>query len=240
MSFCDLQKPDKGGTKSKDYMDGTDKPTNLSDFVSKPTMMATGAPVPTRHTDDQWIQQGFTTKSFSALHKYVFPIIDKTTSQEHYQEHVFTKEWNAMKHPPKLMDYLKLQRDMQWNSAKVLFKDLNGYKSYINTYPEICNYVTLKTNKWNKSKLDLPIHKWTRDTAAIAPDKNDDSNGTKTTDESQEDQDITVPYISHYLDEEWDTESREDNGEDATSLNFENNQAGSADSTTTDLIQSQW
>jgi hypothetical protein len=98
-----------------------------------------------------------------------------------------------MKHPPKLMDYLKLQRDMQWNSAKVLFKDLSGYRSCINTCPEICHYMTLKTNEQNKSKLDLTIHKYPTDMAAITPDKNDDA---KTTDESQEDLDITVPDIS--------------------------------------------
>jgi hypothetical protein len=45
MSSRDSQPPDKGGTKTKDYTDGNEKPTNLPDFISKQTMTATGAPV---------------------------------------------------------------------------------------------------------------------------------------------------------------------------------------------------
>jgi hypothetical protein len=155
MSSRSLKPPDKGGPKSK-IAHGASKQTLQSEFFSHTTMTATGASVHTRHSaskqrEEQWNQQGFTTKSFTTLHKHIYPIIEKIISQEDHRDHPFTKEWNAMKQPPKLMDYLQLQRDMQWSSARILFKDLHGYKTYINTCPDIHKYLKLKTNERNKS-----------------------------------------------------------------------------------------
>ncbi len=75
--------------------------------------------------------------------------------------------------------------------------------------PDIRNYVSLKTNERNKSKLDLTIYKYPNDLEAISLDKNDDLNDTKTTDESQVDQDSMVQDVSQDLDKEWDTYPQE-------------------------------
>jgi hypothetical protein len=140
-----------------------------------------------------------------------------------------------MKNPPKLMDYLKVQRDMQWSSARVLFKDLHGYKTYINTCPDIRQYLTLKMNDRKKSQVDLTIHKYPPEIVATLL-RNEAPNDDKTAG-SQGEHDSTIHDTSQNLEVEWDAESQEENRgieEEDTSFTLKDTQSHISNSYTAD------
>ncbi len=89
--------------------------------------------LPTRTgTDEHWKMGGFTIRSFTTLHKHIYPIVKSIIAMDKYKDHPFTVKWNRWKDFPPGYEDKNIKLILEWKNVSSHFNgNLMKYKDFI-------------------------------------------------------------------------------------------------------------
>jgi hypothetical protein len=89
--------------------------------------------LPTRTgTDEHWKMGGFTIRSFTTLHKHIYPIVESIIAMDKYKDHPFTVKWNRWKDFPPGYEDKNIKLILEWKNVSSHFNgNLMKYKDFI-------------------------------------------------------------------------------------------------------------
>lgn len=131
---------------------------------------------------EPWMET-VTPGKFDRFQSVIYSAVETIISQPQYEQHAFTKRWNALKRIPKT----PMSRTITWRHVKIILgiRDLFDYKSFLQRCPNLNNYIRIQPSMTTTRGFDFGVY----DYSSLSSTDDTKSAGKSTTNHS----DIDAP-----------------------------------------------